>query len=262
MNNIIKKEETTLQTFKTDDGLEIIIDTKTGESFASIKGYSRIGNISPAGIRKRLKSSGNYSEDKQAEILTNNGLRLGYLITEDLIAEWLPKDNPKMATAFMKLGIRMYMHTIAGFEKKDNITKADLAAMRQDIINEIRSSTAPLNVLDSVVKNAASNMLEKIKELKSLQPRANQILSVIPTGYLSYSEFKEVHRYAFKRGAWPLVEKNLASNKIIQKSPLNSIKYYDEQEVITTINHLNVTGSIKVEYGTTGKASIATVSIK
>ena len=81
--NIIKKE-TSLQTFKTDDGLEVIINTKTGESFTSIQGYSRISNIGASGIRKRLNKAVSQNLIKKAEILTAGGIQGVSLITEDL----------------------------------------------------------------------------------------------------------------------------------------------------------------------------------
>ncbi len=105
-----------------NDGIELVINTQTGESFATAKGYSRMSNKEYDTIKKRCQRGGLTN----VEIPTEQGIRWGTLVSEDLIAEWLPKDNPSMATRVMKLGVRLFNHTIAGFdvvstavEKKD-----------------------------------------------------------------------------------------------------------------------------------------------
>jgi hypothetical protein len=131
------------------DGIELIIDTQTGESFASIKGYARMSGKSSNAITMRLNrlskenSKGVTSESpnrpqiqtgsglqggntmglglgllKQAQIQTEGGLQGVYLIPEDLICKWLPKDNPELASQVLKLGVRLFLHTLAGFRVK------------------------------------------------------------------------------------------------------------------------------------------------
>ena len=131
------------------DGIELIIDTQTGESFASIKGYARMSGKSHNAITMRLNrlssldSKGVTSESlnqpqiqtrsglqggntkglglgllKQAQIQTEGGLQGVYLIPEDLICKWLPKDNPELASQVLKLGVRLFLHTLAGFRVK------------------------------------------------------------------------------------------------------------------------------------------------
>lgn len=130
------------------DGIELIIDTRTGESFASIKGYARMSGKSHNAIIMRLNrlskedSKGVTSESpnhpqiqtgsglqggntkgglgllKQAQIQTEGGLQGVYLIPEDLICKWLPKDNPELASQVLKLGVRLFLHTLAGFRVK------------------------------------------------------------------------------------------------------------------------------------------------
>jgi phage antirepressor YoqD-like protein len=53
---------------------------------------------------------------KTAEMQTQSGLQTVHLIPESLIIEWLPKDNPTMATQLMKLGVRVYLHKLAGYQ--------------------------------------------------------------------------------------------------------------------------------------------------
>jgi phage antirepressor YoqD-like protein len=96
-----------------NDGLELVIDTATGESFASISGYARMANLDKSTISRRLCVD--TQEEKRAEINTPAGIRAVALISENLIAEWLPKDNPKLATQMIKLGVRMFLHKLAGY---------------------------------------------------------------------------------------------------------------------------------------------------
>lgn len=97
-----------------NDGIEIIIETATGESFASVKGYARMSGKAQSTISERFKGV-REDEVKTAEIPTPGGLQAVRLIPEDLIVQWLPKDNPEMASKMMKLGVRMFNHKLAGY---------------------------------------------------------------------------------------------------------------------------------------------------
>lgn len=86
-----------LQLFN-NDGLELIINTQTGESFASVSGYARMSGKARSTIAERLSKL----EVITAEMLTGGGVQAIRLISEDLMVEWLPKDNPEMATKMMR----------------------------------------------------------------------------------------------------------------------------------------------------------------
>jgi len=98
------------------DGIEILIDTATGESFASVSGYARMAGLSQPAITKRCQKTDNQSAIKTAEVQTATGFKTHNLIPESLIAEWLPKDNPTMASKLMLLGVRVFLHEMAGFK--------------------------------------------------------------------------------------------------------------------------------------------------
>lgn len=105
---------TNLQRFD-QDGIEIFVDTRTGESFASVSGYARMANKDKSTISRRLKGVAQ-NPSKTAEIQTVTGIKTVALVPEDLIAEWLPTDNPAMATQLMKLGVRVFLHKVAGYK--------------------------------------------------------------------------------------------------------------------------------------------------
>ncbi len=78
---------------------------------------------------------------------TATGFKTHNLITEDLIVEWLPKDNPEMATQLLKLGVRAFMHKLAGYtvstsampQQMENRVNPALIAARE--IEEIHNRT-------------------------------------------------------------------------------------------------------------------------
>ena len=88
-----------LQRYDSPDGIEILINTETGESFCSVRGYARMSGKDQSTISRRLASA-NADRGvaggalKTAEVLTAGGIQTVVLVDEDLIAEWLPKDNP------------------------------------------------------------------------------------------------------------------------------------------------------------------------
>ena len=101
------------------DGIELIIDTQTGESFASQAGYARMSGVDYSTIRKRVERLGVTLEPlKRSQIDTVDGFRAVTLIPEDLICQWLVKDNLELALKVMQLGVRLFLHTLAGFRVK------------------------------------------------------------------------------------------------------------------------------------------------
>lgn len=106
-----------LQQFNKD-GIEVFVDTTSGETFASIRGYARMSGKPESNIRYRLKKGAQELKLKTAQIQTASGVQGAQLLTEDFIAEWLPKDNPEMATQVLKLGVRFFIHAIANFKQE------------------------------------------------------------------------------------------------------------------------------------------------
>lgn len=108
--------------FFNNDGIEVYVDTATGESFCSVSGYARMSGKDRSVIQKRLKACA-VGQVKTTEILTKGGLQGCALITEDLVTEWLPKDKPEAATKLLKLGVRHFMHELAGYKVKSEAIK-------------------------------------------------------------------------------------------------------------------------------------------
>jgi DNA repair exonuclease SbcCD ATPase subunit len=147
-------------------GIELIINTETGESFASISGYARMSGKIPSTISRRLTMMGLREKGlEQAQIETASGLRTVALIPENLICQWLIKDNHELALKVMQLGVRLFLHTIAGFQ-----VKSDAIETNKQLENQIAELTAKIDKLDYREVDYIDEILglkDRIKELES-----------------------------------------------------------------------------------------------
>ena len=100
------------------DGLELVIDTQTGEAFASIKGYARMSGLSKQAISQRVQKLVNQNTVKSAEIDTGYGVKAVNLIPAELVFEWMMGDNPKLALEMGKAGATLYLYGVAGYQVK------------------------------------------------------------------------------------------------------------------------------------------------
>ena len=101
--------------FNPGDGLELVIDTSTGEAFATQSGYARMSGVSRQAINKRVLSS-NQTDIKNAEVLTASGLQGCNLIPANIVFEWLLKDNIDLAKRMGEAGATVYLHQLAGYK--------------------------------------------------------------------------------------------------------------------------------------------------
>ena len=173
---------TNLTTFN-QDGIEIYIDNTTGESFASIRGYSRMSGMSRSTIQNRLKG-GSEINVKTAEVLTGSGLQVAKLLNEKLIAEWLLKDNPEMATKLLTLGVRVFLHQLAGYEVK---SAATLTQTPDSYIEALKKLVA-VEEEKQRLQLEAMKLIEENTELKD----ENQDLNEFKDEVSEYDKFLEL----------------------------------------------------------------------
>jgi hypothetical protein len=141
------------------DGIELIINTETGESFASIKGYARMSGKIPSTISRRLTMSGLREKGlEQAQIETAGGLQGVALIPESLICQWLIKDNHELALKVMQLGVRLFLHTLAGFQ-----VKSEAIETNKQLESQVAKLTAKIDELDY----REVDYIDEIKQLES-----------------------------------------------------------------------------------------------
>jgi hypothetical protein len=106
------------------DGIELVIDSCTGEAFATQKGYARMSGLGVSGIGKRIAKLVSSDSIKKAEMDTGYGVKLVSLIPANLVFKWAITDNPDLAEAMGTAGATVYIHQLAGFKvSSDAISK-------------------------------------------------------------------------------------------------------------------------------------------
>ena len=147
------------------DGIELIIDTQTGESFATVRGYARMSGKIPSTISRRLTMSGLREKGlEQAQIETASGLQTVALIPEDVICQWLIKDNHELALKVMQLSVRLFLHTIAGFQ-----SKSDAIETNKQLESQIAKLTAKINKLHCREVDYIDKILDLKEQIKELE---------------------------------------------------------------------------------------------
>jgi hypothetical protein len=111
-----------LTVFKTDNGIELVIDTSTGEAFATQAGYARMSGVSKQAVSKRFLSV-NQEGLKTAEIVTASGLQGVNLIPAKLVYRWSLKDNLELAEKMGEAGATVYMHQLAGYSVTSTVVE-------------------------------------------------------------------------------------------------------------------------------------------
>lgn len=108
-----------LEIFKTDDGIELVINNQTGEAYATQAGYARMSGIGKDTVSRRLSrgyKGVDKSQIKYTEIQTSGGVQGVALIPADLVFDWSIKDNPGLAKAMGTAGATLYLQRLAGYE--------------------------------------------------------------------------------------------------------------------------------------------------
>jgi hypothetical protein len=110
---------TTLVPFNNNEGLEIVIDTNNGETFASISAVARMTDKPSKTIHKYVNGGLKGVTQmtlKTAEIQTPGGLQGVTLLNEDQMLEVICKYNPELLMKFAQVTLRMYLHQEAGYK--------------------------------------------------------------------------------------------------------------------------------------------------
>lgn len=162
------------------DGIEIYINNTTGESFASISGYARMSGIA----KQRISERSQKLNMKEAEVLTSKGLRTVRLIDETLIVEWLIDDNPDLAKKMLKLGVRVFLHQLSGYEVKSTAVEYKLPSTYKDALKALIVAEEEKERL----QKEAVLLIEENEELKD----ENQDLNDFKDEVSEYDKFLEL----------------------------------------------------------------------
>ena len=145
------------------DGIELVIDTQTGESFATQSGYARMSGLTVRGVGKRLEKLVNSDLVKTAEIDTGYGIKVVNLISADLVYDWMCEDNLRLAKVMGKTGATVYIHQLAGFKVSSTAT-----------VTVVPQEPKPLQLPPADVR--VSNLINALKTIgfDMENPRFNQ----------------------------------------------------------------------------------------
>lgn len=143
LNNLGTSDMTNLSRFQTEDGIELVIDTNTGEAFATQAGYCRMADIAKNTLSNRLARGfqGVHKDDlKQAEILTDGGVQGVHLIPADIVFDWLWDDKPQLARAMGKVGATVYIHKLAGFKVTSDAVATSTPTQQKPVIEQAKEA--------------------------------------------------------------------------------------------------------------------------
>ncbi len=122
-----------------NDGIELVIDTQTGEAFATQSGYARMSGLTVRGVGKRLEKLMNSGTVKTDEIDTGYGFKAVNLIPADLVYDWLFEDNKDLARVMGKTGATVYMHQLAGYKISSSAIAPATPALLQTYVEALKA---------------------------------------------------------------------------------------------------------------------------
>jgi hypothetical protein len=168
----------------TKDGLELVIDTSTGECFASISAVARMTDKDTKSISRYvnggLKTVAKM-ELKTAEIQTTTGLKTVALLNEKQIIEVVSKYNPSLLIKFAQCGLRVFLHQLAGYA-------VTATAVEQHSVRQLPVHTAVeySNAAESIRQENNKTLQELLRnqlidELSVLQGQSNALAAAKPS---------------------------------------------------------------------------------
>jgi hypothetical protein len=162
-------------TVYNNDGLELVINTATGEAFATVNSYARMSGKDKSVISRRVKgvAPGSF---KTAEILTAGGVQGVALIPAKTVFAWMVKDNPELAIAMGEAGATVFLHKLAGYEVKSEAIapepqQAELVRGEMDILAHglAIAGFRPELIAGVTLNHAASRMPQLTKSVSDVQ---------------------------------------------------------------------------------------------
>jgi hypothetical protein len=160
--------------FKNNDGLELVVDTNTGETFASISAVARMTDKDKSLISRYvnggLKTVARM-ELKTAELQTATGLKTVVLLNEHQIMEVIYKYNPELLKNITWLGTRAYLHKLAGYKHESTPvapkTALELAKEQVKLLEQIELKDAAIALLEEDNKRQ-SELIDELYDHSSI----------------------------------------------------------------------------------------------
>lgn len=151
-DSIAQNEPNDYQVFKSSDGIELVINMRTGEAFATQAGYVRMSGKAKSTISERLQGV-QAQGIKTTKIQTDGGLQGVRLIPADTVFDWLLDDNRELAKAMGTCGATVYLHQLAGYKIQTIAPIAPPPAPLPPVDMRLDSLVGNLKFLDVDVSN-------------------------------------------------------------------------------------------------------------
>jgi hypothetical protein len=139
-----------------NDGLELIVNTETGECFASIRALARMIDKSSSTVNDYVNGgfkTARKMDLKTAEIITPTGLKTARLLNENQILEVVSKYNPTLLIKFAQCGLRVFLHALAGYSiKSEAVDPVEPNSQQHRQLPPIRDTIDWLNASDRIAQ--------------------------------------------------------------------------------------------------------------
>jgi hypothetical protein len=141
-----------------NDGLEIVINTRTGESFCSIRAFARMVDKVQGTVQHWIKVTN--QEIKSQAIQTSRGVHFSHLLSEAQMIEGFKKWKPEVLDKFSQVGIRTYLHQLAGYQVTSSaVLKTEVSTfdLFQHAVKLFGEQNARLDALEKTVSHLTND---------------------------------------------------------------------------------------------------------
>jgi hypothetical protein len=110
-----------------NNGLELVINTETGEAFASISAVARMTDKDTSTINKYVNGAIKGCDEMHlldAEIATGGGIQGVALLNESQMLKVISRYKPELLIKFAQAGLRMFLHNLAGYKVQSEAVAA------------------------------------------------------------------------------------------------------------------------------------------
>ena len=149
------------------DGLELIVNQATGETFASISACARMTDKSiqtvSAYVNRQLGGL-NWDSLFLTEIQTPGGTQGVKLLNEEQILDVITFYKPTLLRQFAKIGLRAFLHQLAGYQVLSTAVQTKEELTDDDKMILLAESVLKLNKEKKALEAAKTQLEAKIEE--------------------------------------------------------------------------------------------------
>lgn len=184
-----------------EDGIELVIDTVTGEVFVTQRGYARMSGKAASTITKKCRSK----SLKSAKITTNGGYQNVMLIPLDIIFVWLKEDeNYNVLAKIINLLMRKNIAVPSIVTERPKPTSKKGVRGYIYMFGTVCSEEAIFkNGCDFVKIGFSQNPIKRFKTINEVVPTPMVIVDILKNCYLieelKFHQENNLHRI---KGEW------------------------------------------------------------